>query len=1571
MDDKDNIKQALLKFATSLGISDEVIRESYKKDVVESLDKQPKKNQRKSPRSKKKKSTKPVDQKQLTSLLSNYTEALGSDDGTREKSKQDVLDAFSAQMQAENIIAESGLDHDDRQKQVTERTQIFNDYLDGIDTAFDSKSNNKQPDKESLLSEEIQQYIDGRVDDLNNQFQQMKISNATAVDGGGGSVAKQLGAGGKVDGNLNIQGQIKPSGYYSGESKEVLDDATLTVNQPGSNDLAEFSTDGVSKVHIDNEGNTTITKNLSVYENIYVGGSIQGTINVNPGGGSGGKTDEDLVPKTDDTYTLGTSAKTYKQLHVQAISADNMYLSGGLIVDGETVQLNSEIESNLVPVSGAGLQLGTTTNQWQQLHVHDINASGDTTIDGTLDVSNLTVQHVLSTLTPLTSSLNLGTQSSPWDNLHANNIQVAGSSTLSGDVTLGDSVGSDVTINGKIASDLIPDTNVLNIGSVSDPWNHAHVYDASISNDLSVLGNTTLGVQASADQLAIRAWLTTNVTPVTGQNLTLGTAANQWQTLHVVDNKTSGNLSVDGSSTLSGDVHVMGDLRVDGNTYLSAASGGQINVGDDAQDLVIFKADVGSHITPNTSDTYNLGAPDKHWNTIHTRDVSATNNMMVSGDAVFGPTGNNTNNVVFNSDIDSDIEPAHHLHNLGNIIQPWNTLHVQNVSASNNMTVSGDMIVGSDNTDTVDIKSQVSSNIIPVSGNNLNLGTSNNQWNTVNTQHVRASQHVTAGGNLSISGTSTLSGDVHVFGDLRVDGNAYLSAGSGGQINVGDSDGDNVIFNADVASHMTPDQDVTYNLGSSDKKWSTLHVHDVSATGNVSISGDTVIGSTNTDTVNFNADISSDIIPNVDATHDIGKPTKTWNDVHTTNIYNTGSVTVTGNSTLKGNTTVGTTTADFLDVYALVGTDLIPEFTNTTQQYTTLVTGATATPTGAVDNLFDIDTANGWTVANDGGNFTINMDIELPVPITGTDEYEWRYTTNSSGGDRVVYLRDSTTGTWHELTKETGGGGNRTSASQLVVTSPFRTMEIDGIRFQYQNTVNPGGEDFTNHYFVLKKDNVIIDWRDLTLVARWDLGSDSNPWGSIHGTDGNLTNTLMVSGDATIRGDVIIGTDNFNDVTIHSDIASDLDPNLDNTYTLGNEVQRWKTLYTTGVSTTGLSANGMVYPTSDGELGQAIVTDGAGTLSFGSPNRLDLPIRNEETFNLSPGDPIYAQGEVGSSGVIRVGRADNTDPAKMPAIGIVTSTITTGADGTAVTNGVWNYNLSGLTGVNPGDTLYVAQNGLTNIKPTGGNVDIQNMGQVLRVNANVIHGIKVASIDRSNDVPNLSAGHIFYSSNGATEQTALTAAIAAQPVIETQILNSGQLLSGGKDIRIDFDTIDQRISGLYNYLVSNSVNNHTVSSNNLNDFITSEYPTLSTTAQMGDTITLSASNDVYVLSNNIGDTNDDWVLATLKPTTYITDSSMSHEKIIDSFLLIQHKSAKYIIEVEDLVSGEMFFTELSVITNGSTFSITPWGLNYTTTAPFVEFDAVVNANSLSLKILQASGFNNIASCRLKATRTNL
>ena len=78
-------------------------------------------------------------------------------------------------------------------------------------------------------------------------------------------------------------------------------------------------------------------------------------------------------------------------------------------------------------------------------------------------------------------------------------------------------------------------------------------------------------------------------------------------------------------------------------------------------------------------------------------------------------------------------------------------------------------------------------------------------------------------GLLEVNESATFDKNVHIKGDLRVDGNAYLSAGSGGSINVGDSDSDNLIFHADVSSDILVNTDAAFNLGSDSKKWNNIY----------------------------------------------------------------------------------------------------------------------------------------------------------------------------------------------------------------------------------------------------------------------------------------------------------------------------------------------------------------------------------------------------------------------------------------------------------------------------------------------------------------------------------------------------------------------------------------------------------------------------------------------------------------------------------------------------------------------------------------------------------------------------
>jgi len=79
---------------------------------------------------------------------------------------------------------------------------------------------------------------------------------------------------------------------------------------------------------------------------------------------------------------------------------------------------------------------------------------------------------------------------------------------------------------------------------------------------------------------------------------------------------------------------------------------------------------------------------------------------------------------------------------------------------------------------------------------------------------------------LAVTGTSTLTGNVTTTNDLSVGGNLTVTGNAtiSGNLTFGDADTDSITLTADVASHITPDTDDTYYLGSSTKEWRNLYI---------------------------------------------------------------------------------------------------------------------------------------------------------------------------------------------------------------------------------------------------------------------------------------------------------------------------------------------------------------------------------------------------------------------------------------------------------------------------------------------------------------------------------------------------------------------------------------------------------------------------------------------------------------------------------------------------------------------------------------------------------------------------
>ena len=96
---------------------------------------------------------------------------------------------------------------------------------------------------------------------------------------------------------------------------------------------------------------------------------------------------------------------------------------------------------------------------------------------------------------------------------------------------------------------------------------------------------------------------------------------------------------------------------------------------------------------------------------------------------------------------------------------------------------------------------------------------------------------------IDINGAADISGNLAVGGNLTVAGNATVTGTTtfnGGTLTLGDSASDNVVFGADVDSSIIPDDDDTYDLGSSSQQWRNIFINGTAEIDTLAIDGTNV-----------------------------------------------------------------------------------------------------------------------------------------------------------------------------------------------------------------------------------------------------------------------------------------------------------------------------------------------------------------------------------------------------------------------------------------------------------------------------------------------------------------------------------------------------------------------------------------------------------------------------------------------------------------------------------------------------------------------------------------------------------
>jgi len=403
-----------------------------------------------------------------------------------------------------------------------------------------------------------------------------------------------------------------------------------------------------------------------------------------------------------------------------------------------------------------------------------------------------------------------------------------------------------------------------------------------------------------------------------------------------------------------------------------------------------------------------------------------------------------------------------------------------------------------------------------------------------------------------------------------------------------------------------------------------------------------------------------------------------------------------------------------------------------------------------------------------------------------------------------------------------------------------------------------------------------------------------------------------------------------------------------------------------------------------GELAWDVETN---TLTYGVSDSTKIHIGLEDFYrvkangsSLPAGSVVWATSaiSVGNSGII----LGNNIPANSQAdpkylLGVTSNEIESNDIGLVTNFGVVKeVNLSALADSNEiwnvGDVLYPSSTipgGWTNIEPQPPNLRIalgfilfinnptgkQNVTMMIRASE---HGFRLEELHNVFD-----NGYTHANGTILAYNTNLSGWLASpQNDVVVATLSASSTVSAP-----NITNIEDKLNSIYTYIIQNFDRNVIATSTSITQFVATEWsPSLNLSP--GDTVTLSAANIVYVLSNSDGSGANNYFEVNLKPNFLFYRTNVNDYDVLDSFPLSAMKSSKYVVEVEDKETSDIFYAELNLIGNSNIAVTTEYGSNYTTALPFIEFGGAIINNRISLSAVALEG-HNMEKFVIKGNRT--
>lgn len=290
-------------------------------------------------------------------------------------------------------------------------------------------------------------------------------------------------------------------------------------------------------------------------------------------------------------------------------------------------------------------------------------------------------------------------------------------------------------------------------------------------------------------------------------------------------------------------------------------------------------------------------------------------------------------------------------------------------------------------------------------------------------------------------------------------------------------------------------------------------------------------------------------------------------------------------------------------------------------------------------------------LVRDGVNLAVETDLlflDVNKSRIGINTSSPQFDLDVNGSFRTTHLNVNTALTIGSLTITE----NSISSSQSAITiAPSGNEPVvyharivaDNLQI-YNNTIQSLSE--SSNLVISAAPNNVVEINSETVVS------------------GNLriTNNLIVDGDITVGGNIVLGDETTDQIVVNAGFGSDLFPEVTNTYSLGTEFYRWDTIFVDTIDAGSITAASLKVGDLTFEENRISVTHGS-TLTIDSSSGVqvgDFLFKDSTILNTSPNSvtEIFHVGtgylKVGGSNGLVIPRGTTQDrPTGREEVGMI------------------------------------------------------------------------------------------------------------------------------------------------------------------------------------------------------------------------------------------------------------------------------------------------------------------------------